>query len=291
MNKIETIRTKISLTWEGCFNYFKNKRTQKEFLRYYENNPTDDEEIIEAINYIKAYGITVFPYQFSHKYNPKDVQLNTDASNGLHYVMRNNKKLYLRRDITYKTARNMYNVLLIEQDIESPHRYLTDDFNIKDNDVLVDIGSAEAFLALDVVEKVKKIYLFECEEKWIEALEYTFAPWKEKVEIIKKYVSDKTEGVFITIDDFFQNKDEKPTFIKIDIEGAEIQALNGMRQLLKTEHSIKLAICTYHKSDDYKRITDYFSRIGMSYCTSKKYMIFDNQKPYFRRGLIRVNPC
>ena len=54
---------------------------------------------------------------------------------------------------------------------------------------LLDVGAAEGFFALSVIEHVKEIILFECDVEWIKALEATFKPWKDKVFIINKYVS------------------------------------------------------------------------------------------------------
>jgi hypothetical protein len=281
------------MTYLNFLRYFKNKKTKGNVLAYYNDNPTKDTDINVALNYIRNHQcysnnsrIKTFPYPFSDNYNPRDINILKDDSNNLFYVIRNGKKLYFRRNITYKKARKLYNSLLIEQDKESSHLYLTDGFNVTENDILVDVGCAEAFLALDVIEKIKKVYLFEYEDAWIEALNYTFAPWKEKVEIVKKYVTDRTENNCIALDDFFIHG-EMPTFIKIDVEGAELQVLNGMRHLIDSKSHIKLAICTYHKTDDYKRITEFVTNAGLNYTTSKSYMLF-NVIPYFRKGLIRV---
>jgi hypothetical protein len=293
MNIFKTFTINIPLYCLIFLGFFKDKKTKGNVLTYYNNNPTTDSDINSALNYIrnhplysKTSRVKTFPYPFSDKYIEQEINMLKDESNGLLYVMRNGKKLYFRRNISSKKAKRLYNSLLIEQDKESAHLYLTDEFDVADGDILVDVGCAEAFLALDVIEKIKKVYLFEYEDDWIEALNCTFAPWKEKVEIVKKYATDNTGDNCVSLDDFFINR-EMPAFIKIDVEGAELQVLRGMRNMIDAWHPMKLAICTYHRRDDYKNITEHVANAGLSYTTSNSHMLFKTI-PFFRKGLIRV---
>jgi FkbM family methyltransferase len=50
----------------------------------------------------------------------------------------------------------------------------------------------------------------------------------------------------IKLDDVL--KDAVPTYIKMDIEGAELEAIEGAHQTIK-QHSPVLAVCSYHKQD------------------------------------------
>ncbi|MEJ7682707.1 MAG: FkbM family methyltransferase [Segetibacter sp.] len=52
-------------------------------------------------------------------------------------------------------------------------------------------------------------------------------------------------------DDFFYNY--KPTYLKFDIEGAELDALKGSEKIIET-YRPKLAVCIYHLPDDLWRI-------------------------------------
>lgn len=66
----------------------------------------------------------------------------------------------------------------------------------------------------------------------------------------------------VKLDDMPQCKDV--SFIKLDIEGAELNALKGAEHLIKKNHP-KLAVCIYHKDADMLNIIDYIHGIEPRY--------------------------
>jgi hypothetical protein len=233
----------------------------------------------------------VFPYSFPAGYNRNEIQVFKDVKLNMHYVFYEGKRLYFKRKSSVRGIKRNYNYLRIEQDINSPHRYLTDDFTIGSNDILVDVGAAEGNLALAVIEKVKKVYLFETDENWIEALKATFAPWKEKVEIVNKFVSNQNDSKHVSLAQFFKDK-EVFTFLKIDAEGSDEDVLNGCSNMLSSDVPLKLAVCCYHKPNDEHKFKNYLSKRGFEVSFSEGYMIFDEPAtfapPYLRKGILRA---
>jgi hypothetical protein len=118
----------------------------------------------------------------------------------------------------------------------------------------LDIGAAEGIFSLDTIEFAQHTYLFECDNDWMNALNATFAPWKDKVTIIPKYVSDRDDESNITIDTFLEGKDKTNLFLKMEIEGYEQAALQGAKNTLKEARDLDYAICTYHKENDAEEI-------------------------------------
>jgi len=249
-----------------------------------------EDEVIEIIDYFRKYNFSIFPYEFVRNYHATDVDVFLDKTHKTWYVVHKDKRLYFPDEWSFDQVQAYYSCLCIEQDIASPHRYETEEFTVKDGDVIADIGSAEGIWALENVEKASKVYLFECDPLWINALWKTFAPWKEKVVIVNKYVSDVCGKSFITLDKFFDG--QKINFIKADVDGMELKMLEGSREIFHRNESLKLLLCTYHQENDATNLKEFLETNGFTTEYSKGYMLFiydDNLKaPYIRRGLIRA---
>jgi hypothetical protein len=209
----------------------------------------------------------------------------------LPYVFLDGKKLYFKKRWGKKKIQNLYNLLSKEQDVRSPHRYLTDQFKFEDGEILIDAGVAEGNFALTVVERASKLILFEADKEWIEPLNATFEPWKDKVVIVNKFVSDITDSTNTTIDDFI-SPGNTPMFLKIDVEGAESRLLKGCSRIIAEQNPLKVAICTYHKQDDEQKFSSLLTQHKFQVTHSDGYMLFFYDKqmkaPYFRRGLLRA---
>lgn len=69
----------------------------------------------------------------------------------------------------------------------------------------------------------------------------------------------------VTIDDFVSRKQEdRIDFIKLDIEGAELQALKGAEQTLKA-FKPRLAVALYHRLSDFKDIPMFLQSLNLGY--------------------------
>lgn len=185
------------------------------------------------------------------------------------YALHHGKKLYSRGG--YLATLMMYHQLCIEQENESPHRYFPKDFMINGDEVFVDIGAAEGIISLDVVDKVKKVYLLECDCAWKEALVTTFNPWKEKVSIISKYASDICDEYNTTLDALLQDC-TAPIIIKIDVEGMERKVLDGAKNLLK-RNNVRFLVATYHKKNDAIEFEMLFRKQGYQISFSDGYVL------------------
>lgn len=250
----------------------------------------------QFLNFLRWHLVEMFNYTFVSKYNYRRTKVTRDRETGLRYVITDeNRKLYFPRGWKDRNVRKMYNNLCCEQDELSPHNYCFHDLSIDSDSVIADVGAAEGMFTLKFIDQIKTAYLFECDNDWLEALQATFRPWKEKVAIVNKYVSDENSNNTIKLDDFFSQR-EKPTLIKIDVEGAESNVLKGAELLLNT--GIKdMLICTYHKKGDEQNFSRQLVEKEFKVVPSPGYMLLISEMPNysikepfdFRRGLIHAS--
>ena len=94
------------------------------------------------------------------------------------------------------------------------------------------------------------------------------------------YVSEFGNGQkveLVKVDDFFKNT--KIDFIKMDIQGYEMEVLKGSIETIKKNKPI-LSISAYHLEEDIKNITKFILSLNMNY---KMYLV--NNEGFFWDGV------
>lgn len=141
------------------------------------------------------------------------------------------------------------------------------------NEVFVDAGTYDGLTVKEYLnkchEKYGKIICFEVDKNNISVVKENFIKWKidyvqiyelglwSKNTILKfdaigsgsgRISEEGTVSVKVnTLDEILKN--QKVDFIKMDIEGAEVEALKGAKKIIR-EQRPKLAISVYHKPED-----------------------------------------
>lgn len=264
--------------------YFINSLSKK----YIINKDEEIKKILQNMN--QSNNISV--YNFLPKFPKKVYEAFYDENAKLYYIYFQNKRLYLKRgyDFIINDGKKYVKDIWYEQDPNSPHLYEDGEIKVCYNDILVDAGACEGNFSLFNIDKVKKVYLIEYDSEWIEALKYTFAPYKDKVIFCNKFLSNNDFGNSISLDTLLNG--EKISFLKMDIEGEEINALYGGKRTLINSNGIKCAICSYHHHGDEIKIKEILSSYGMNITTSNGYMLFLHdidvyKNPELRRGVVR----
>lgn len=254
----------------------------------------------EECNFIESLG----PAELHKMFIPYGANHNCDMSRGgvvgysqgLAYVEHGNssKKVFFPRYMKPVDVAFAYSVLVGIEGILgaaiSPHSYQDSAHMVECNDVILDIGCAEALFALDNIEKASKVYLFESLKDWRKPLLLTFAPYKGKTVLVNKLVADKTTRKTTTIADVVQEcgSPDSKFFVKMDIEGCERDVIKGNADFFRN-NKVKLSCCCYHRQDDAVVIEKLLKDMGYSTRFSEGYMLTPMNGihyPYFRRGVI-----
>jgi len=244
-----------------------------------------DPEIREVLQYIEDHELTVFNMELNRK--NEVYKLYRDAEDEDPYVQVGNKRLYFPKELyDISTTPYIYD-LYTEQSENSPHLYIPPELHMEKNAVIVDAGAREGNFSLGYVEGCRKLYVIECEKIWCRALERTFSPYRGKVEICRAFLGKESNEESKTIDFLIH---EPVDFLKMDIEGAETDALAGAKRVL-CESSAVCAICAYHKKNDEDDIKKILHGYGYQTGVSRGYMLYGWDETVFntmdvRRGLV-----
>lgn len=288
---IVELRNEISSLKEDINNF-----QVQQILTYASQNEEFANNYKDELKYIKVYGMTPFPYENVRQLG----EVEGGYEKGMPYVIHKNKKLFFPKTWNLSYARQTYRNYIENENLlgggfkrVAPHRYQTDDFCVEEGDIVIDLGCAEALFALDSVEKAGKVVVVESDVQWIDALKATFEPYGDKCRIVNRIVSGIDSTDSITLKTMLENEGDSPVFLKMDIEGYEYETLVGSSDFLRARHNMKIACCTYHKSNDAERISTLLASLGYKCEFSEGSMLFPYDirefcAPYFRKGLVRA---
>lgn len=205
------------------------------------------------------------------------------------YIMFENKRMYYPREHKFIRRKGIEVVedVLYEQAAGSPHLYIRKKDDIPYGAVIVDAGVCEGNFALRYIEKVRKVYLIESDAGWMQALRRTFKDYRGKVVFCNKFLSGHDNARETTLDSLVS---EKIDFLKMDIEGSEVEALLGGRDVLGRSKA-RCAICSYHRQYDEKYISHLLQSYGYQTSHSEGYMFFSYDDDIgdtldLRRGIV-----
>jgi FkbM family methyltransferase len=166
---------------------------------------------------------------------------------------------------------------------------------LSDNESFIDVGAYNGDTVFDFLKrtnnKFDSIFAFELDSKNFKEMElavdklginlkrriklYNLGLLDEKKDVYYETGGSGMQSTFINVINTASDcgktvrlsdvlKNEKVTFIKMDIEGSEPQALSGAEEIIKKQKP-KLAICVYHKPEHLWEIPLYLKKIMPEY--------------------------
>lgn len=162
-------------------------------------------------------------------------------------------------------------------------QYMLRGFMPTAGDIAIDGGAYNGETARDFASLGAKVYSFEMNEENFKncqamAKKYNFTAenyglWskRETLNYIKSGPSSQvgaggdSQGKFIDIDSYLSEKKlPRLDYLKLDIEGAEVEALKGGANYIR-KWKPKMAICVYHRFDDFWTIPEYILSLRSDY--------------------------
>lgn len=241
----------------------------------------DPEAVVSQLksNDIVNYDVMVSPYKLKFdmemkKFGPEEIEQKVQA---VAEILADEKSKKVLENIVSSWYCEKFSEQLFSEIYEGNQYFCKDIIKIDGNTVFVDCGafvgdSFQSFLKNVPSEGFAKAILFELNNFTCEELEKNIKEWcsiseQKKIKIVRKGVSNQNTEISYTmstssssvggdgtykaeivrLDD--EISEEHVSLIKMDIEGCEVDALEGARKII-AQHKPTLAICTYHKISD-----------------------------------------
>ena len=247
----------------------------KHFLFHKQNN-------VKPVELIRFF----FDRSYKSKYNSTINKIELEGSFQKIYFKNINKPLYYPSDFPESSLQQVIGESFFH---DNWHYYEIPQTRVEEKDVVVDCGAAEGLFGFLVASRCKQLFLIEPISKFCDSLEKTFSE-QENVVILKVALSNQegearinennisssllsgTEGSLVkvtTLDKLFYEKEIPISYIKIDLEGYDFDALLGAKELIK-KNKPKIAVTTYHHYEHAEQIESFLKSIHPTYNILKK---------------------
>ena len=176
----------------------------------------------------------------------------------------------------------LYMVAGEQFDHDDWHQYETEETPVRRDDIVVDCGAAEGLFALRVAARCRRVYAIEPYPRFASAMRRSFEGL-ENVEIVECLLGErdgtgKLSGAGLTamegttgadtalrsLDSLFPPGGADPTYLKADVEGAELRVLRGGRELIRRSRP-RIAFTTYHDATHADEIAHLLKEIEPGY--------------------------
>jgi len=188
--------------------------------------------------------------------------------------------------------------------VKAEHQYFPDDImTLRDGEIFVDCGAFDGDSIIALTAALERAH--KAPPKKIIALEPDEKNFAQLVDVAKQYPQatclqkgawDRADTLAFSADgrldsaisssgefrievdsiDHILNSDEA-TFLKMDIEGAELAALKGATATIK-KHKPKLAICIYHRQEDLITIPQFIRNVRTDYVFYLRAHSYDSEE-------------
>lgn len=259
------------------------KELRETIVRYYKLNQIEADKYLTELDSIRFDGVTdfdwinlVFPYKFVNEVRQLKIQSKRLPSGIVEVSCDGKLKVCYPSIYTQEQCESAYRLLLIEQHVDSPHRYTKAPVGTS----VIDVGCSEGIFGLMYCDSSNDLYCWD-ESIWMHALFETLDG--RNVTFFNEFINNDTQ-INIQL--------KKPLgCVKIDTEGSEIEVLSKLRPLIVKDKP-QLQIACYHYQTEADEVYRYLRNIlGYKKVFSRdKYMTYPQDPiqypPYFRNSIL-----